>query len=184
MRMWRAPKHVNTRGMSLDSVARELSVRFPFLNLKGLARVRGLNITIETFRNLAEDGGKAYEFHVRHWEQEDESGRVLFLKGYPNSDLRCPSIYPHLPRDKNLGVTLFTMILLRGNTYADSTVWISRVNALSIKMANKMLGFDAKLLPRADELHRDVTLKVPRLKPKEVSAVEWYWRRILHMGAK
>jgi len=181
---WFRPQKASIRGLDMQIVSNALLPRFPFLNLAGLAHVKGLALKMDRWKTPHDPGLFAHDFMVYHKEHEDQSGKILFFKKKGIADLLCTSIYPDLPRVGNLGVTLFTLMLLRGNTFAGKITRISRVNVHSIKMAKKMQGFDPRIDPWPDELHTDCVLKVPRLTPKQVSAVEWYWRRILHMGAK
>jgi len=171
----------------IGSINGVLLKRFPYLNLRGLAMVKG----ISTQMRVKTPGGIFnYRYTTYLIDHEDSvSGRCI--KGIVNmqqnmdsGNVECTDVFPDLPRGNGMGMTLLALILLRGNIYAGKKILLTYVSDDSIKMVKHMEDFEPHIRINADGENMDVQLTIPKLSRSEVSAVELYWERILHLRSE
>lgn len=176
---WKRSKKAFKGRLSLDEAARTLSNKFPYLNLKGLKDISP-KITLTIHLSDITDTRRLNIFNIESSMDKARSGNIMFMENRDRSSFNCHSLYPELPPSiKGAGATLFTMIILRANSYADRELKITSVNDHSIYMAAKMGTFDPKFIGCNGENRGDAILKVPRLTDPELNAVEWYWKFVL-----
>jgi hypothetical protein len=170
----KAAAGTDTKLADLAAAQKTLAARFPFLNLAGLAALGQLAIRI-----TAKDCSPTifYKIDLSFQANGDvRTGYIEFRKNTQEKRLIVNWFYPGLPERQNLGATLFTLILLKGNACADWEIIVDIPSTTVFHQIQKMRGFSV----RCDLYTRgDVHMKAPRLTAEETEAVEFYWASIL-----
>lgn len=160
------------RPADLKSVCRTLGSKYPFLNLAGLAKVPALSVHISSAAIRAK---VLHHFSIFH--NRDPIGgqpRAVIEYQIKKRETHLTYFYPDLPGGDRLGQTMFFLILVRGNSFAGQTVFVDIASSAMEEMALRMKGFKVN-----DPDDKALTIKVPKLTPDELAAVEWYWVNIL-----
>jgi len=157
----------------LQVVSQVLRRKFPFLNLLGLAELKGLSVHVASERVNSRTEHSFFVFHGR--ARRSRSLNIVLKQELKKRETLLTEFYPELPGGKHLGLTLFFLILTRGNHFAKHVVEVEIPLRPIQGMVDKMTGF--KVATDKDEEARQLT--VPELSAEEVAAVEWFWVNIL-----
>jgi hypothetical protein len=161
---------------NMNAAQKRLS-RFKYLNLQGLTDLRGFKISL--YRSASPYD---YVFSFK---------APVFMKGYGSisfnrnemGGLNCVELTPCLPAKAKLGMSLFSLIVLRGNAFLGKPLVIESATKPSQCMVKYMKMFDPRLKPVLDIKDKshdyDVKLHIPLLSDLEVLAIEWFWQRYL-----
>jgi hypothetical protein len=171
---------------SLDSVAQLLSKKLTYLNLKGLAKLKNLGVRIKSEKSEVEENVINHDFIITYVKKRID-GNITLMENPKTNEVSVANIFPNLPSDRDFGVTMFKLILVRGNILAGRKIEICAPNIDARPMIfGKMKEFSPKLEPLKPgeaELKRIISMIVPRLTQKQVCAAEGFWRNVLHCPA-
>lgn len=159
--------------LDLAVACRILQNRFPYLNLKGLAKVKDLKVKArsEEFPSFIR-----HTYSVFHASQtEKDQPKIGIEQSYRKNKLNLANFGPDLPKGEHLGMSLLFLILTRDNRFAGAKASIIVASESLKKIVDQMEGFD----PRSLWIITDRILTIPGLFPEESAAVEWYWTNIL-----
>gem|GEM_PF-5554346 len=170
---------------SLDSVAQLLSKKLSYLNLKGLADLKNLSVRIKPENSEVKENVIDHDFIISYVEGKERiDGNITIMENTKTNKISVSNIFPNLPSDRDLGVTMFKLILVRGNILAGRKIEITAPNIYARPMIfEKMKEFKPKREPLKlgeTELKRIISMTVPRLTDEQVKAVEWLWQNVLH----
>ncbi len=168
---------------SLDSVA-QLFKKFIYLNLEGLADLKNLAVCIESEKSEKEDNLTYHDFIITYVEDEQRiDGNITLQENSKTKEITIANIFPNLPQKRNLGITMFWLVLVRGNILAGQNIKISAPNLYARGMLGKMSEFSPRIETDRVDLKRIIFMTVPRLTDEQVQAVEWLWQNVLHCPA-
>lgn len=180
--LWRSAKKHTPSNMDLAASCRTIRTSFGYLNPEGLAGVRGLSVSLALDPNEGAERTEAFFFKVCHGDGSSYPGYIGFAFDPATERLYCDILFPNLPSGKGLGLTLFTMILLRANAFAGKHVELRSVWRDSRKMTSRMRDFTPFTTQENDQSGgKNIILQVPTTNNDVLEAIEWYWMNILQM---
>lgn len=167
--------------MNLDRALRVMSCRFSNLNISGLLSTRDLRIRMS--REPIPRHGKSFIISISTSSKRKAYYRSgsIFIKEYGiRRTLHLLGFFPELERGKGLGMTLLSLLLLKGNRYAGWKVNIFCPSLKFLEMAEDMDQFifsgsklaDIKNPPIENE---DLRLRVPPIGSMEIDAIDHIW---------
>ena len=156
----------------LKSVCRTLGSKYPFLNLEGLAKVKALSVYVSSDAVRSRILHKFSIFH--NGDPVGGQPRMIIEQPIRNKETHLTYFFPDLPGGKRLGLTLFFLALVRGNSFTGQKIIVDIASPDIQEMALRLKGFKVK-----DPKDNPLTIKVHKLTPDELAAVEWYWVNVL-----
>lgn len=179
---WRGPRITASNGLRLGWVCRCLHKKFNYLNPKGLSRVESLRMGLRITEQVPSPNENLFDFYIHSNGSQGSSGMISFVHDTATDRYICNALFPNLRRNRGIGGTLFALTLLRGNALAGKTVELISPSVYSVKMAMRMKDFFPCIAEDEEGRGADkIVLTVPRLRHRELAAVEWYWRNVLQM---
>ena len=173
----------NRPSHTLDSISR-LFKKFIYLNLEGLADLKKLAVRLESEKSEKEDNIIYHDLIINYREKNQKiDGNITLMENSKTNEITVANIFPNLPPNRNLGITIFWLVLVRGNILAGRGIKVSAPNLDARGMLGKMSEFSPRIERDRVDLKRIIFMTVPRLTGEQVQAVDWFWQNILHCSA-